>query len=105
MSQTRGVPMRASRTRTLLALVAVCIAATVFAATPAHAAVSANCGFDYGGMCVYWGQSYNGSHTNITEEVANYPVGGNTAYKFKSSGTGQGQYIGNNNGSNRNYEI
>lgn len=89
---------------TFLAPLVLAITATLFAPTPAHAAAGPNCGPDYG-MCVYWGQSYNGSYTNISEEVANYPTTGSTIYTFKTAGTGQGQRIGNNNGSNRNYSI
>ncbi len=79
------------------------IAVALLPAGPANAAtVDANCEFE-NGHCIYWGQSYNGSHSNISGDVSNYPVSGSTNFTYKSSGTGQGQYIGNNNGSNRNY--
>ncbi|GIH07560.1 hypothetical protein Rhe02_56270 [Rhizocola hellebori] len=81
------------------------ISVALLPAAPAQAAtVDANCGFQ-NGHCIYWGQSYNGSHSNISGDVSNYPVSGSTSFTYKSSGTGQGQRIGNNNGSNRNYEL
>ncbi|RQX12213.1 hypothetical protein DDE19_29015 [Micromonospora ureilytica] len=77
------------------------VAATLLPAGPAQA-IDDNCG-EQNGHCIYWGQNYNGSHSNVVESVPNYPTSGSTPYTFRSSGSGQGQRIGNNNGSNRNY--
>jgi len=70
-----------------------------------EASVSSSCSQSLYGLCEYWGQSYDGAHSmiyNVTE-VANLPVSGSTSYVFLSSGSGQNQYLGNNNGSLRNY--
>jgi hypothetical protein len=80
-------------------------AVALLPASPAQAATAdGNCGFQ-NGHCIYWGQSYNGSRTNISGDVSNYPTSGSTIFTFKTAGSGQGQRIGNNNGSNRNYEL
>lgn len=83
------------------------VAATVVAllpGSPAQAAVDGVCGYQLG-HCIWWGQAYDGSHSNITEPVANYPTSGSTPYTYRSSGSGQGQRIGNNNGSNANFLV
>jgi len=92
-----------SKILTFLGLAATLIAATFFLGSPANANPDANCGIQ-NGHCIYWGQSYNNSYANVVEDVSDYPVGGSTVYKYQASGqTGYGQYLGNNNGSNRNY--
>lgn len=87
------------------AAVAALAAPVLLAAGPAQAAPRANCTSGaFQDHCIFWGQSYNGSHTGVAEAVDNFPVGGSTPYVYLSSGTGQGQYIGNNNGSDRNLD-
>lgn len=74
-------------------------------ASPASAAPRANCvSGAFQDHCIFWGQAYDGSHTGVAEAVSNFPVSGSTSYRFLSSGSGQGQYIGNNNGSDRNLD-
>lgn len=69
---------------------------------------SATCEFGangYGDHCVHWGQNYDGSHSGIWQStVPDFPVTGSTHWVYMSAGTGQGQYIGNNNGSNQNLD-
>lgn len=74
-------------------------------AMTAGASVGTDCSTPQSGLCEYWGQSYDGSHSRIynVTEVANLPVSGSTPYVFLSSGSGNGEYLGNNNGSVRNY--
>jgi|SRR5215831_14480689 len=93
-----------------IAVVAVVAGALIGVAPPAQAAgVSPSCGpvrwQGYDAVCFYWGQSYNGSHSFVydTGQTANFPVSGQTNLVFTSLGTGQWEYIGNNNGSVRNY--
>jgi hypothetical protein len=78
----------------------------VFAASPAMASdITSSCpvgGYGTGVDCIFYSEAYNGSHTGVLYGVLNFPVSGSTEYKYLSSGAGQGQYIGNNNGSNRN---
>ena len=76
----------------------------VFAfAGPASATPTSSCTVAADGPgCLFYSQAYNGSHTGVPELVSNFPTSGSTAYTFKSAGSGQGQRIGNNNGSNRN---
>lgn len=92
-------------------IVAGAVAATVLATgQPAFAdTVNGTCGSGSPsppgyGFCLYWGQNYDGSRTNIdTLGISNFPVGGSTSLTYKSSGSGQGERLGNNNGSVRNY--
>lgn len=96
--------MKRSRILAVTISILAFVGATFFAASPASA-VNATCVIGaYGDDCIYWGQSYNGSHSGVSEEVLNFPVSGTTEYKYLSAGSGQGQYLGNNNGSNRNYD-
>ncbi|WP_432843305.1 hypothetical protein [Dactylosporangium sp. CA-092794] len=96
------------RRRGVFAFITAAAATTAVALLPAgtahSATVDANCGFQ-NGHCIYWGQSYSGSFANISGDVPDYPVSGSTSLTYKSSGTGQGERIGNNNGSHRNYEV
>lgn len=92
--------MKRSRILAAAAAVAAAGAMALLPATAAQASPSSSCTVaSYGPLCIYWGQSYNGSHTGVPEAVSNFPVSGSTSYKYLSSGTGQGEYIGNNNGS------
>jgi hypothetical protein len=75
-------------------------AMTIHPAGAAQAAPTSTCTVaSFGPLCIYWGQSYNDSHSGVVEAVSNFPVSGSTSYKYLSAGTGQGQFIGNNNGS------
>jgi hypothetical protein len=56
-------------------------------------------------ICIYWGQSYNNSHTASFGNVSNFPTSSCGIYKYLSSGTGQGQCLGNNNGSVLNLSV
>lgn len=79
--------------------------APMIIASPASAAPRANCvSGAFQDHCIFWGQSYNNSRTGVAEVVDNFPVSGSTAYRYLSAGTGQGEYIGNNNGSDRNLD-
>jgi len=94
------------RKRSAIAVAAAVVLAGQLAwAANSDAAVSGSCSHSLYGLCEYWGQSYNDSHTMIynVSGVANLPISGSTSYVFKSSGSGQGEYLGNNNGSVRNY--
>jgi hypothetical protein len=79
-------------------------AATLMMAAPANADVYPFCG-ENDGHCIFWGQNYDGSMSTVVGDVPNFPVSGSTQYTFQSSGTGQGQRIGNNNGSDANYDL
>ena len=91
--------------RALAVTAAVVMTGQLVWAANSDATVSATCGHSEQGLCEYWGQSYDGSHSMINHvaEVPNLPISGSTSYVFVSSGTGHGEYLGNNNGSVRNY--
>lgn len=96
--------MRPSRILAGIASVVAFLAVSFFASSPANAITSTCTIAAYGDSCIYWGQSYNGSHAGVAEAVSDFPVSGTTSYRYMSSGTGQKEFIGNNNGSNRNYD-
>lgn len=97
--------MKQSRILAGAAAVVAFLAVSFFAAGPAQAATSTcSIGYITGQSCIHWGQSYNGSQSGVTEAVENFPVSGSTSYVYLGSGSGQGQFIGNNNGSNRNLD-
>lgn len=90
------------RSRILAGVVGIAAAGAMalLPAGSAQAAPTSSCtAASFGPLCIYWGQSYNDSHSGVVEAVSNFPTSGSTSYKYLSSGTGQGQYIGNNNGS------
>lgn len=95
--------------RVLAALAAIVVAGVgVVIARPAVAGIdSSDCYTAYSGRahCIHWGQKYNGSASSVYGNISNFPVSGSTSYVYLSGGSGQGQYIGNNNGSNRNWLI
>jgi hypothetical protein len=100
----RGFLVKLSRVAACLAASAALLAPAIIA-SPASATPRANCvSGAYQDHCIFWGQSYNGSHTGVAEPVANFPVSGSTPYVYLSSGTGRGERIGNNNGSDRNLD-
>ena len=96
------------RSKVLIALTAAgaLVAAMVLAASPAFANTdpSSSCPILSGGGydCIFYGESYNGSHTGVYYSNPDFPVSGSTQWVYLSSGAGQGEYLGNNNGSNRN---
>jgi hypothetical protein len=87
-----------------IATAGVLASAMAITTTPAHANPTTDCpiGPSFGVDCIFWGQGYDGSHSGVVETVSDFPVSGSTSYVYVSSGTGQGEYIGNNNGSNIN---
>lgn len=98
---------RTHRTSKVLATTGIALAtllAVLLPAAPASAAVKSTCTSTAGDLCIYWGQSFDGSKSGVdNSSVSNYPVSGSTGYIYVAAGMGQGQYLGNNNGSTRNY--
>lgn len=84
-----------------IASIGAAVAMAVLPAAAANADATSTCTVAAvsGQSCIYWGQAYNNSHSGVLEAVSNFPVSGSTSYKYLSSGTGAGEYIGNNNGS------
>ncbi|MEJ3748574.1 hypothetical protein WEI85_35500 [Actinomycetes bacterium KLBMP 9797] len=97
--------MRVSRIAAGIAASVALVAPAVLIGGPASATPHAPCVIgpeeDH---CIYWGQSYSGSHSGVPEEVANFPVSGATPYIYLAAGSGQGERIGNNNGSDQNLD-
>lgn len=84
----------------VLAATAALAAGGLATAGSASASPTTNCAVaPYGPNCIFYSQNYDGSHTGVPENLSNFPVSGSTAYRYLSSGSGQGQYLGNNNGS------
>jgi hypothetical protein len=77
------------------------IAASLLVATPAEAAPVDECNLGGGdGLCTFWGQSYNGAQAEVLygrADLAASPV-----VYYPANGTGQGEHIYNNNGSEQN---
>ena len=98
--------MKKSRILSSAAAILLGTAIIVIPGSPASAAVTSTCTLGHSNMqnCIFWGQAYNNSKSGVTGHVSNFPVTGTTGYIYKSAGTGQGQYLGNNNGSNRNMD-
>jgi hypothetical protein len=57
----------------------------------------------YGTHCVWWGQSYNGAHAGFDWAQCRTPD--YNVFYYPSNGTGHGERIGNNNGSDQNGDI
>jgi hypothetical protein len=78
----------------------VSVLATLLVSTPADAAVVDQCNFGgAAGLCTYWGQSYNGAQVEIVSDRADLA---SPVVYYPANGTGQGEHVYNNNGSERN---
>ncbi|MDQ1739623.1 MAG: hypothetical protein QOE53_1275 [Pseudonocardiales bacterium] len=52
------------------------------------------------GLCTYWGQSYDGAQVEVLNNRAD--LAASPVVYYPANGTGQGEHVYNNNGSNRN---
>ena len=73
----------------------------MLAATPAVAQPVDECNFGAGGgLCTYWGQAYNGAQAEVVYDRAD--LAASPVVYYPANGTGQGEHVYNNNGSERN---
>jgi|GEM_PF-5137529 len=79
----------------------VSVLATLVVSTPAEAQAVDLCNFGGGaGLCTYWGQSYNGAQVEIVNDRSD--LAASPVVYYPANGTGQGEHVYNNNGSEHN---